>query len=168
MLRIVPHTVPRIGRSYEHFPDGFELHLLGARSYERGTPVGRARLGPKPRSFRSVRFFELPTQADTGTGSADKSCFLSEANEATGELQGSAARRPLHGRGWTPRINFPLGCSAAQSLLQDLYPVPRITRPLCSRHVKNRGISTQASRRKGTPLAPAECKTQHPKPETET
>ena len=28
MLRIVPHTVPRIGRSYEHFPDGFELHLL--------------------------------------------------------------------------------------------------------------------------------------------
>ncbi len=28
MLRIVPHTVPRVGRSYEHFPDGFELHLL--------------------------------------------------------------------------------------------------------------------------------------------
>ena len=28
MLRIVPHTVPRFGRSYEHFPDGFELHLL--------------------------------------------------------------------------------------------------------------------------------------------
>ena len=27
MLRIVPHTVPRVGRSYEHFPDGFELHL---------------------------------------------------------------------------------------------------------------------------------------------
>jgi hypothetical protein len=25
---IVPHTVPRVGRSYEHFPDGFELHLL--------------------------------------------------------------------------------------------------------------------------------------------
>jgi hypothetical protein len=24
----VPHTVPRVGRSYEHFPDGFELHLL--------------------------------------------------------------------------------------------------------------------------------------------
>ena len=33
MQRIVPHTVPRVGRSYEHFPDGFELHLLpfGAR-----------------------------------------------------------------------------------------------------------------------------------------
>ena len=28
MLRNVPDTVPRVGRSYEHFPDGFELHLL--------------------------------------------------------------------------------------------------------------------------------------------
>ena len=28
MLRIVLHTVPRVGRSYEHFLDGFELHLL--------------------------------------------------------------------------------------------------------------------------------------------
>ena len=28
MLRILPHTVPRVDRSYEHFPDGFELHLL--------------------------------------------------------------------------------------------------------------------------------------------
>ena len=28
MLRIVPHTVPLVGRSYDHFPDGFELHLL--------------------------------------------------------------------------------------------------------------------------------------------
>ena len=28
MLRIVTHTVPRVGRSYEHFPDGFELDLL--------------------------------------------------------------------------------------------------------------------------------------------
>jgi hypothetical protein len=28
MLHIVPHNVPRFGRSYEHFPDGFELHLL--------------------------------------------------------------------------------------------------------------------------------------------
>ena len=32
MLRIVPHTVPRVGRSYEHFPDGFELHLLPSLS----------------------------------------------------------------------------------------------------------------------------------------
>ena len=30
MLRIVPHTAPRVGRSYEHFPDGLELHLLHA------------------------------------------------------------------------------------------------------------------------------------------
>ena len=30
MLRIVRHIVPRVGRSYEHFPDGFELHLLHA------------------------------------------------------------------------------------------------------------------------------------------
>ena len=28
MLRTVPHTGPRGGRSYEHFPDGFEIHLL--------------------------------------------------------------------------------------------------------------------------------------------
>ena len=28
MLRIVLHTVPRVGRSYEPFSDGFELHLL--------------------------------------------------------------------------------------------------------------------------------------------
>ena len=28
MLTIVPHTVTRVGRSYEHFPDGFEPHLL--------------------------------------------------------------------------------------------------------------------------------------------
>ena len=28
ILRIVPPTLPRVGRSYERFPDGFELHLL--------------------------------------------------------------------------------------------------------------------------------------------
>ena len=41
MLRIVPHTVPRVGRSYEHFPDGFELHLLltgGRRCRGRDVP----------------------------------------------------------------------------------------------------------------------------------
>jgi hypothetical protein len=32
MLRIVPYTVARVGRSYEHFLDGFELHLLQALS----------------------------------------------------------------------------------------------------------------------------------------
>jgi len=41
MLRIVPHTVPRVGRSYEHFPGGFELHLLqsaGMRFFDRQDP----------------------------------------------------------------------------------------------------------------------------------
>ena len=28
MLRIVPRNGPRVDRSYEHFPDDFELHLL--------------------------------------------------------------------------------------------------------------------------------------------
>ena len=28
MLRIVPHTAPRVGRTYANFSDGFELHLL--------------------------------------------------------------------------------------------------------------------------------------------
>ena len=27
MLRMVPRTEPRVGRSYEHFPDGFQLQL---------------------------------------------------------------------------------------------------------------------------------------------
>ena len=35
MLRIVPHTVPRVGRSCEHLPDGFELHLLLTSCRER-------------------------------------------------------------------------------------------------------------------------------------
>jgi hypothetical protein len=43
MLRIVPHTVPRVGRSYEHFPDGFELHLLPLCS--RGTHRGALERG---------------------------------------------------------------------------------------------------------------------------
>ena len=52
MLRIVPHTVPRVGRSYEHFPDGFELHLLhaGAGELETGAAIGPERrrpLGPQ-------------------------------------------------------------------------------------------------------------------------
>ena len=45
MLRIVPHAVPRVGRSYEHFPDGFELHLPHPLQYG-DTPMHRAvRLG---------------------------------------------------------------------------------------------------------------------------
>ncbi len=30
MLRTVPHTVLRVGRSYENFSDEFEAHLLHA------------------------------------------------------------------------------------------------------------------------------------------
>ena len=41
MLRIVPHTVPRVGRSYERFPDGFDLHLLRTAGYQ-GMFVGSA------------------------------------------------------------------------------------------------------------------------------
>ena len=47
MLRNVPHTVPRVGRSYEHFPDGFEFHLLPFSHYlqvikrERETIIAR-------------------------------------------------------------------------------------------------------------------------------
>ena len=40
MLRIVPHTAPRVGRSYEHFPDGFELHLLRVASRVVPDPLG--------------------------------------------------------------------------------------------------------------------------------
>ena len=34
MLSIVPHTVPRVARSYEHFANGFELHILQLGSEE--------------------------------------------------------------------------------------------------------------------------------------
>ena len=36
MLRIVLYDVPRVGRSYEDFPDGFELHFLqcGIKSHK--------------------------------------------------------------------------------------------------------------------------------------
>ena len=60
MLRIVPHTVPHLGRSYEHSPDGFELHLLpegqtclrmvaGERS-ERRDVSGELYPGPYPKA----------------------------------------------------------------------------------------------------------------------
>ena len=46
MLRIVPHTVPRVGRSYEHFPDGFQLHLLpGPDDLECASASGRPHPG---------------------------------------------------------------------------------------------------------------------------
>jgi len=37
MLRIVPHTVPCVGRPYKYLPDGFEVHLLpGGADLEHG------------------------------------------------------------------------------------------------------------------------------------
>ena len=49
MLRIVPHTVPRGGRSYEHFPGGFSLHLLLMHTLQGAHP--RPYMG---RDFRAV------------------------------------------------------------------------------------------------------------------
>ena len=54
MLRIVPHTAPRVGRSYEHFPDGFELHLLPVLGSPVVNYVGKQSNPLKaPRSFRA-------------------------------------------------------------------------------------------------------------------
>ena len=44
-LRIVPLTVSRVGRSYENFPNGFELHLIPGVLDVRGQPAGRAHPG---------------------------------------------------------------------------------------------------------------------------
>ena len=43
MLRTVLHTVPRVGRSYEHFPDGFEPHLLPLDDQENLSENARTR-----------------------------------------------------------------------------------------------------------------------------
>ena len=63
-------------------------------------------------SFRSSRFFELLTQADTSTFSAEKPCFLSDHNKAPrckgsqqkpaegGPQLGTAATEPLSGIYW--------------------------------------------------------------------
>ena len=75
MLRIVPHTVPRVGRSYKHFPDGFELHLLlPAKSSESGAGFesqatalleiagpNKQKSGPFTGSIRVVTFVGLVT-----------------------------------------------------------------------------------------------------------
>jgi len=58
MLSIVPHTVPCVGRSYEHFPDGFELHLLQIDG--RGSQVGQT------------------TAARSGLLRSDRTSFLDE------------------------------------------------------------------------------------------
>ena len=50
MLRIVPHTVPRVVRSHEHFPDGFELHLLASLIILTRTTAVRQEEPPPPSS----------------------------------------------------------------------------------------------------------------------
>ena len=71
MLRIVPHTVPRVGRSYEHFSDGFELHLLplSRKLHTRPQQLSSAPLKPTDlyrrqlESFLGVRIY---TSAEQG------------------------------------------------------------------------------------------------------
>ena len=45
MLRIVPQTVPRVGSSHKHFPDGFEFHLLLGLGRIDGVRVRKPRRG---------------------------------------------------------------------------------------------------------------------------
>ena len=53
MLRRVPHTAHRVCRAYEHFPDGFELHLLpGERGRERVRERERARETERDREVK--------------------------------------------------------------------------------------------------------------------
>jgi hypothetical protein len=72
MLRIVPHTVPRVGRSYEHFPDGFELHLLPFPrffflSYRPTTPAG-----PAPSCHTHRVRFSYPSAPSSRGGMTDR------------------------------------------------------------------------------------------------
>ena len=53
-----------------------------------------SRPDPCAHSCRSFRFFELPTQADTGNGSAERPCFLSDHIR----LLHGGSRQPANGR----------------------------------------------------------------------
>ena len=66
MLRIVPHTVPRVGRSYEHFPDGFELHLLLCVPPD-AYHTGARSMYPKPEA-RNLKLGTRNPQLDTRRG----------------------------------------------------------------------------------------------------
>ena len=61
ILRIVPHAVPRVGRSYKHFPDGFELHLLTVSRF-----LGAAYLAARAVRARRGRASEAPRQRRRG------------------------------------------------------------------------------------------------------
>ena len=77
MLRIVPHTVPRVGRSCEHFPGGFELHLLPQvvqlmslpRRTHGGADVIRKEAWPVYRTSSGVRLCWELEQPEGPTGS---------------------------------------------------------------------------------------------------
>ena len=65
MLGVVPHTVPRVGRSYAHFPDGFDFHLL---------PLPSEREKERERERRCGRLCEVPRKVDVrlpGKGNSD-------------------------------------------------------------------------------------------------
>ena len=65
MLRIVPHTVPRVGRSYEHFPDEFELHLLPDQ-------VDLSKAGSSPRDGALGRSTSRDERMVKGTGKTQR------------------------------------------------------------------------------------------------
>jgi len=70
MLRIVPHTVPRVGRSYEHFPDGFELRLLRRACIEEVVTVRvAAAVNPQPQPPTQVSPMPGGGHSDGGKGS---------------------------------------------------------------------------------------------------
>ena len=73
MLRIVPHTAPRVGRSHDHFLDGFELHLLTPgrqESVQAGTARGQEGSGGEESPWarpKSQGLPPLPTSIQTWT-----------------------------------------------------------------------------------------------------
>jgi len=56
--------------------------ITGVRVAQVASDVVEAPVELHTTFFRSFEFFELPTQADTGTGSVERPCFLSFASGA--------------------------------------------------------------------------------------
>jgi hypothetical protein len=67
MLRIVPHTVPRVGRHHEPFPDGFELHLSSPLNETLRTPNPVR----QPRQATSRKFVNHKICGDWGDNRAE-------------------------------------------------------------------------------------------------
>jgi len=68
------------------------LALLAKPCDTPGSRGGSSRSSSARPSFRSFRFFELPTQADTGNCSVERPCFLSDQDT---EAQRAGAVRAL-------------------------------------------------------------------------